>query len=583
MRLYSAIVAVICAGATLAGTTPAAANQGLQELSSVAPLIKCADLQRVDVSKSVGASTRVTSAVEVRSGQSMPYCKVEGVIDPQIRFEVRLPVNGWTQRYLQLGCGGLCGSLDIRVEHARGCVPVDRGEIVLASTDMGHSGRGGAWAAQDPGARADFGYRGVHLTAVAAKALITSFYGRAPRYSYFSGCSDGGREGLIEAQRFPDDFNGIATGAPALNFTVQNSFYHAWNALSNTSSSGAAILTADKLPILHDAALKICDAADGLKDGLISDPRRCQFDPAVTTCKPGVDSSHCLSASEAEVARKIYDGAHDAQGRRLVISGPMPGSELAWAGVFVPEHATDPIPSAGMATESVKYLYFDAPLADSWSIKDLKFDASTLDSFKLRGLYDATNPDLSRYRGRGGKLLLWHGWSDPHISPLNSIAYLTALEHRFGQEATTSFARLFLFPGMYHCFDGEGPFEFDVLTPLMQWVEANQAPTEIVGTQLDLPPRAGPQGPPPADAGQTKPSRPFKVARTRPAYPYPAVTTFVGQGDVNNAANFRATIPEDQVKPHLWLGEKFFSPGYELECVRAPGDRKCTLRSAFSE
>jgi feruloyl esterase len=229
-----------------------------------------------------------------------------------------------------------------------------------------------------------------------------------------------------------------------------------------------------------------------------------------------------------------------------------------------------------MATESLKYLYFDAPLADSWSIRDLKFDAATLKSFKLRGIYDATNPDLTRFRDRGGKLLMWHGWSDPHISPLNSIAYLSAIEQRFGREPTRSFAKLFMFPGMYHCFGGEGPFEFDVLTPLMAWVEANEAPRELVGAQLDLPPMPpGMKGPPPPGAGPMKSGPPVKVSRTRTSYPYPAVAAYAGQGDVNVAANFRAVIPGDEPKVHAWLGESFFSPGYELTCTRATGTLKC--------
>ena len=228
--------ALVTGSCLVGGSAVSTAAVPQQELALLKPAMRCGDLQHADVSGPVGATTHITRAEEVSKPGTKPYCQVEGVIDPHIKFELHLPTAGWTQRYLQVGCGGLCGSLQIRLEHAHGCVPADRGEIAVASTDMGHSGGGGAWAAEDPGAKVDFGYRGVHLTALAAKGLIARYYNQAPRYSYFSGCSDGGREALIEAQRFPDDFAGIAAGAPALNFTVQNSFYHGWNAISNTAA-----------------------------------------------------------------------------------------------------------------------------------------------------------------------------------------------------------------------------------------------------------------------------------------------------------------------------------------------------------
>jgi feruloyl esterase len=516
-------------GALARAGAPAAA----QELAPLPPVITCSQVAQIDVSLTVGVPTHVVRVEEIRADGAKPYCKVEGLIDPKIHFELRLPTEGWTQRYLQVGCGGLCGFLVVRLEHANGCVPVDQAEVALAATDMGHTGMAGKWAAGDRGAKVDFGYRAVHLTAIAAKAIIARFYNRPARYSYFSGCSDGGREALIEAQRFPEDFDGIAAGAPALNFTVQNSFYHAWNALSNTGADGRAILTSDKLPILHAAVMSACDAVDGSKDGLISDPRRCQFDPAVVSCKAQQDPSQCLTPAQVEVVRKIYEGAHDAQGKRLVAGGPMLGSELAWEGVFVPRRADQPVMSAGMATESIRNLYFDAPLPQTWSLRELKFDAETMHSFTLRGLYDATDPDLTRFKNQGGKLILWHGWSDPHISPLNSIAYLAAVERQLGRDTAASFARLFLIPGMYHCSGGEGSFEFDVLTPLMDWVEHQQAPAQV-------------------------------IVGARPVFPYPAVARYIGHGDRQAPSSYLPLIPPD-VPALPWLGDSFFTPGYELK------------------
>jgi Tannase and feruloyl esterase len=363
--MLSTIGCVVLAAAQWTSPSPADARQHeLRNPAVVPPIASCESLREADLSGVTDRPVHITSAVNAVKSTAQAYCKVNGYVEPAVRFEVDLPLRGWTQRYLQLGCGGLCGILRVRLgDYERTCVPAARGDLALASTDMGHEDRmDGSWAARNPQARIDFAYRGVHVTALVAKALIGRFYGQAPRYSYFSGCSDGGREALIEAQRYPRDFNGIAAGAPALNFTVQNSFYHAWNALANTGPNGETILTASKLPLLHAAAIAACDATDGLRDGLISDPRRCNFDPAVARCRPGENPSRCLTAAQVEVARRIYAGAHDARGRKLIVGGPLPGSELAWAGVYVPQAPGQPIFSAMIASGSLEYLYYPRPL-----------------------------------------------------------------------------------------------------------------------------------------------------------------------------------------------------------------------------
>jgi hypothetical protein len=479
----------------------------------------CTDLMAAQVGKDVGEPTTVSSAEE-KQLEGARYCVVEGTIAPAIRFEARLPVQGWTGRYLQTGCGGLCGTLAIRVEHAESCVPVRDHAVVLASTDMGHEGMGDDWAARNPATRADFGHRGVHLTALAAKALIRAYYGRPARHAYFAGCSDGGREALIEAQRYPRDFDGIAAGAPALNFTVQNSF-----------ADGRAIVTSAQLPRLHAAVLAGCDALDGTADGVIEDPRACRFDPATLACSAGEAPDQCLTDAQVNSVRRFYEGARDAQGRRLVLGGPMPGSELAWEGVFVPRPGTETIFSKVIVEGSVPALYYDPPLAKGWSVGDLAFDKATLDSYRLRGLYDATDPDLSGYERRGGKLLMWHGWSDPHISPLNSIAYYDAVVEQMGRQRTQGFVRLFLVPGLYHCGGGEGATEFDVVGALMDWVERQQAPAV-----LDV------------HGGGTH----------RPVYAYPDGAKRTAQGAWRRVEGALRADPVD------WLGAGFFRPGYEM-------------------
>ena len=531
------------------------------ELKVVPPRVACAALKIVDVSGPVGAKTTLQEAVEVQDGQPAPYCRVLGTIAPAIQFEVRLPLGGWTQRYLQTGCGGLCGTLNISTPRADSCVPVTNGDVVLASTDMGHRngpGRGNAdptWAVENPQSKIDFAYRGVHLTAIAAKALIEKFYGQKPRYSYFSGCSDGGREALMEAQRYPQDFDGIAAGAPAMNFVTQNTFYHGWNAWKNTDSTGNAILTPDKLPILHQAALDACDALDGLKDGQITVPSACHFDPDVTICKDGQDGATCLTPAQAATAKAIYQGARTETGKKLVIGGPQPGSELFWQGVYVPQRAGAAIFSTGISLGTIKYLAYEKPLAPEFGLKDFHFDRDNFDAIaQMHPIYDATDPDLEKFSAAGGKLLMFHGWSDPHISPLNSIAYYTAMERTMGEAKVSKFARLFLFPGGGHCNGGDGPFDFPLLSLLVNWVEGGTPPNAILASRK--------QG--------------GKVDRTRPVYPFPMVAKYKGAGDPNAASSFEG-VRDPQVTPEQldWLGAAFYLPGYEKSCEWTGTEMKC--------
>ncbi len=504
-------------------------------LPSVSPVMECGQLAQADFSNVAEAPLKVTSAEAVNDGRPAPYCRVLGYVAPRVQFEVRLPLKGWTQRFLQTGCGGTCGNLNIRVSNANGCAVAQNGELALASTDMGHQGQDPSWG-DDPQLRIDFAYRGVHVTAMAAKALMEKFYGRKPRYSYFAGCSDGGREALMEAQRYPEDFNGITAGAPAMNFSTQNTFYHGWNAAVNTDADGKAILTADKLPALHAAVVAACDALDGLKDGLISDPRRCSFDPGTIECEAGKDAATCLSPAQVKVVREFYRGAHDTAGHQLVISGPMPGSELNWRGVLVPNAPGQSAFGAKVATDTLQHEVLEKNPTERLSLKDLHFDRATFDSLKAaHALYDSTDPDLSKFAQAGGKLILWHGWADPHISPLNTIAYYTAVRRAMAAGRAETFARMYLFPGGSHCGGGEGPFDVDLLTPIMNWVEGGKAPAALVASQASK--------------------------RSRPVFPYPQVAVYQGTGSVDDAGSFAAKMPEKELPGTFdWLGASFFLP-----------------------
>ena len=581
MQLAAGFVLLVLAAAAWLVTAAPAVSQGPPPtMPAVLPTISakanCADLTKVVLSAIAGNGSRITSATEKAGVAGASVCSVSGTLAPTINFQVDLPMKSWTQRYLQTGCGGLCGSLNINVGAADGCPIVTAGGFVIASTDMGHEGMSGEFGL-DPQKRADFAYRGVHLTAVAAKALIRAFYGQSERYAYFDGCSDGGREALVEAERFPKDFNGIIAGAPALNFTIQNSLYHGWQARSNTGADGKAILIAPRLAILHSAVLAACDSLDGQQDGLISTPGACRFDPTSIVCKSGQDSSTCLTTAEAIVARRFYDGPRDPKtGERLTQGGPQLGSELQWAGVYVPQTSDQPIFSTMIANGSMPNLLFTN--GQPATVDALQFDRATFDRLRARHtLFDASNPDLSAFAARGGKLILFHGWADPHISPINTIAFHDALRRQMGVGTAEGFERLYLMPGMGHCSGGEGPSKFDLLTPMLTWVEGHQAPNAIMtrtpspeehsmfglpgGDRRGPPPGMGGPGKPPRDMGPP-PGMPKMVAgpaRSRPVYPYPYVAAYTGRGDPNAGANWGRGKPS-AVEVPAWAGSDYYAP-----------------------
>jgi hypothetical protein len=536
--ILAAALMVTSTVAVSAGASAGSASTGLADLRAITPKIDCADVRNVDLRHATDAPVTIASATVVRNGA--PYCEVRGTIAPADTIVVRLPTSGWTQRYVQTGCGGLCGSSNIDYGQSAGCPVIADGTVASATTDMGHQGQpDGSWAVGNPQAQIDFAYRGVHVTAQATKALIKAFYGRAPAYSYFTGCSDGGREALMEAQRYPNDFDGIAAGAPANDMAVQNTFHHAWNVLANKDANGNFILLAGKLPLIHAAVLAACDKLDGLADGLIDDPRRCHFDPASLTCKTGQDPATCLSAAEATVVRRLHDGATDAQGRRLepAIAHEW-GSELEWT-LFIPTAQGQTVASENFALSYLRYLARPNDAQPGYQLSDLKF---TVDSFWKTVLPSSTymaamDPDLRAFRRSGGKLVLWHGWNDQHISPQSTLLYYDSLRQTMGAAAVDRFAKLYMLPGVAHCGGGEGPNTFDVLTPVMAWVESGRQPNRIVAAS---------------------------ATRTRPVFPYPTVARYDGSGSIDDAANFVAYTTRKPVRNDAgWAGQRLYSAGYQ--------------------
>ena len=328
-----------------------------------------------------------------------------------------------------------------------------------------------------------------------------------------------------------------------------------WSGGANSDRGGEPILTADKLPILHAAVLEQCDAEDGLKDGLVSDPVHCHPDLSSIECRPGEDANHCLTAAQVKVAQEIYQGAHDQAGHRFVISGPLPGSELNWVGVYVPAPGQDRIMSAMMAEGTIKYLASDPNPPASYTLGMFAFTpASFAATTRLHGLYDATDPDLSAFEAAGGKLILWHGLADPHISPLNTVAYYDAMQRLLGAQKVRGFVRMFLFPGGGHCAGGQGPFEMDLMSAIMGWVERGKAPEVLIAshrTGVQLPGRP-PSGP---------------VDRTRPVFAFPLVAHYVGHGSIDEASSFVSARPDKPWPSRFdWLGASFYRSHYEMWC-----------------
>ncbi|KUG00346.1 hypothetical protein AM587_10016789 [Phytophthora nicotianae] len=528
-------------------------------LAPVEPVAACSDLLAVDITAIGGAGSNITAAEESDS-DGTTYCSVTGNFASSAGWQVMLPVANWTQRYMQVGCGGLCGNINIQPGAADGSAQVTNGEFALASSDMAGSSDGEFGLDEDR--RVAFAYLAVHQTAETAKKLIKAYYGQEAAYSYFNGCSDGGREAVMEAIRYPNDFDGIIAGAPAMLFTFQNSFHHGWLSVSNTDNEGKRIVIADRASILHDAVVKACDSLDGIEDGLLSDPRLCNFDPSTIECAAdATDNSTCLTSAEVTAVTNFYNGPKDS-GKYLTVGEEQYGSELAWSGVFVSDSYTGDIMSTNTALAAIKYLIFEDYPGDNYTLSDFDFTKSTIDLLRARHpLLDAVSSDLSKFHKAGGKLIIWHGWSDPHISPRTTIAYHEALQKTMGKKVLNEFERLYLLPGVYHCGNGEesgtAPEAIETSTPTNtgeskfgQWAKSG----------------SGSGGPPSGSAPQrnleaeASSSGSAATTVTRPVYPYPAVAKYKGTGDVNDAANFEKGSALYTKPTRSWLGEDFFNP-----------------------
>jgi hypothetical protein len=482
----------------------------------------CENLKELNLAHVAIIDAQVIESKAVGSVDTVPlpaYCRVMATSRPtpdsEIRMEFAIPqAPPWNGKYLQLGNGGFAGVIP-----EADFVPGLQAGFAVAATDDGHQGavNDAKWAQGHPEKIVDYAYRSLKETTETAKKIITAFAGTRPKYSYFSGCSGGGREALVEAQRYPEDFDGILVGDPANNFIALIAA-GAWNVQAAAATPGSPI-TASKVPAIEAAALKAC----GDRDGVVENPLGCKFDPAQLRCA-GAETNQCLTDEQIATLRKIYGGAHNPRTGERILSGFEPGAEAEpgswdlWGSEW----------GLAFGKNFLRYVVFDDPNYDILHF-DMDRDFRMM-SDKFSSTFDAVNPDLRKFKARGGKLIQYHGWEDPAIPPRDSIAYFDAVQAKMGN--TGNFYRLFMAPGMLHCAGGRGPnpVHAPAMAALVNWVEHGQSPDRLIVTKRVANKPAG------------------AIERTRPLCPHPQLAQWDGVGDWNSSESFRCIAPESRSK-----------------------------------
>ena len=437
------------------------------------------------------------------------FCRVAATlkpsIDSDIKIEIWMPVANWNGKFQAVGNGAFNGTIG----YAAMMTALGRG-YAAASTDTGHVGGSASFALGHPEKVVDFGWRAVHEMSVVSKQIIAAYYDGGPRLSYFNGCSAGGRQGMKEAQRFPADFDGIIAGAPGLDWTGRAA--QAVQVTQALQKDPAASLSPAQTKLVHAAVLQACDLLDGVKDGVVDDPKRCAFDPGVLQCK-STEAASCLTPAQVNTARMLYSPRVNPQTKRE-LAGLLPGSELGWTDMGWSASAR----ATGL--DQFRFIVFKDP---RWDVDKFNFDRDIVRADETdEGTINALDPNLKPFIDRGGRLIQYHGWSDPQISPGNSVQYYQRVAEALGGASKVQGAyRLFLAPGMAHCGGGDGPNTFDMVTALEQWVEQRKAPDQLIASH----------------------STGGVVDRTRPLCPYPQIAAYTGSGSTNEAANFVCKVP----------------------------------------
>lgn len=485
----------------LDGTTGAVLAQSTNRLT-------LDEFRRVHLPDVVLQSATNVAPDRQKNPQATPYVEVKGTIGGNIRFELLLPEN-WNGRFVMGGGGGFVGSVQNAARDS-----VNRGYATVG-TDTGHEYQPGymaGWALDNLEAQLNFGYLAVHRTAEVAKALIRAYYGADAAHSYFVGCSRGGGQAMMEAQRYPNDFEGIIAGAPAFDWTgIAATMVAIAQALyPNPEHLDSTVLTKEALQKLQAAILEQCDAQDGLKDGVVADPASVHFD---LNAVPG------LTDEQKKAIQVIYEGAHNANGP--IASGYTPGAEcdpdqwIAWLVGPVPALLKDHAPDLSFAfgTQVFKYLVFNNP---DWDYSKYDFSNFKKDTQLAASFLNATNPDLDAFKARKGKLILWHGWADPALPAQATVDYYRQVQAH--DPGASEYCRLFMVPGCLHCGGGPGAADVDWLSVIVDWVEQGKAPDKLIASKRQ-------QG---------------GTVITRPLFPYPQHAVYSGSGDPNKAENFIA-------------------------------------------
>jgi len=475
------------------------------------------------------APTRILAATVDPAADGLPEaCRVRGLIAPYTHFQLRMPTQSWNGKFLMAGCGGYCGTIDSgRTD------PGLARDYAVVQTDMGHQGSSWLFAYNNLQGEIDFGFRSTHTVAVASKEIIDYYYGRRAEKNYFMGCSTGGRQAMVEAQRFPRDFDGIIAGAPVYDENGDGLLFVVWNPLANLNEDGDPILSPKKLPMIRQAVMDKCDGADGLEDGILQDPRQCDWNPSEIQCRRGRSGDTCLTPEEVGVVKKIYSGATDSNGEPWYF-GMAAGSEYTWTPEFIQDGKVgdwlEGPQSFGEEFATTMPFFYDPPIGTPASTYD--FDKDPPRMGLTESLYNALNPDLRKFKRNGGKLILYHGWDDDQIPPGISVDYYeTSTLTMGGPNQTKDFFRLFMVPSMLHCtMGGIGGSQVDWLTALENWVENDEAPEQVVVH------RRASQG-----YGQPRarfPLDPSEYDQRRPVYAFPDVARYKGNGDANEPSNW---------------------------------------------
>ena len=511
------IVAATLGIATAGGQVAEAPTTSCESLASLAlPNATITAARRVDAGAflpPVPAGGRPPWAAAVRTYGALPaFCRVTATLTPSsdsdIKMEVWMPAADWNGKLQVVGNGAFTGS--IRYGSSRSLASgLGRG-YATSATDTGHVGGSASFGLGHPEKVIDFGWRSVHETTVTAKQIIAAYYDDGPRFSYWNGCSAGGRQAMKEAQRFPQDFDGIIAGAPGLDWTGRA--VGALRVAKRLEANEAARLSSDEARLVHAAVLEACDASDGVTDGVVGDPERCRFDPGVLQCT-GAEDTSCLTPAQVSTARMLYSSPVNPKTGRP-ITGLLPGSELGWTDLGWTRSAR----TTGL--EQFRFLVYEDP---EWTVGRFNFETDIVRAEETDDdTLNALDPNLKAFIDHGGKLIQYHGWSDPQISPANSTQYYQRVVDALGGvSAVHDSYRLFMAPGMGHCGGGNGPNTFDMVTVLEEWVEQGKAPDRIMASHR-------------TDG---------IVDRTRPLCPYPQVAVYTGTGSTDDAENFVCRMP----------------------------------------